>query len=532
MRRLAHGMPLLSSAMAPTALLSVSNKQGLPAFAKALVSRHNFKLISSGGTAKILENEGLPVTRVADYTGAPEILNGRVKTLHPKVHGGILAKRDTANHLKDLEQQGISQIDLVVVNLYPFKETIADPNVSWDKAIENIDIGGPAMIRAAAKNHLDVSILTSPDQYSIFLDALREGAIKQSMRQKLAMEAFEHTAEYDNAISKWLSNQIKEEKTSWLESFPIQQSLRYGENPHQSASWYSTKEKGWGGAKQLQGKELSTNNLLDLEAALTTVYEFGYGSTGERPCEQKAAVVIKHTNPCGVAIEKPSSPALTRALDADRISAFGGIVALNHSVTANDAKELTGLFLECVVAPSFEQEAIALLAKKPNLRLLELSPNSLIGIGNQHIRSILGGILIQERDEKTINIEEWNSPTERQPSEQERKDLVFAWKLVRHVRSNAIVIASNEQSLGIGAGQMNRVGSAKLALESAGNSAQGAVLASDGFFPFDDTVTLAGTYGIKAIIQPGGSIRDSDSIAACNELGITMIFTGMRHFLH
>ncbi len=518
--------------MAPIALLSVSNKKDLLPFAKALVDLHNFQLISSGGTAKTLENEGLAVTRVADYTGAPEILNGRVKTLHPKVHGGILAKRDKPNHLSDLKQQNICQIDLVVVNLYPFQETIADPNVSWEHAIENIDIGGPAMIRAAAKNHSDVSILTRPDQYSTFLEALKNKTITDSLRKQLALEAFEHTASYDIAISQWLSKRVKGERSPWLESLPLHQNLRYGENPHQSAAWYSIPSKGWGGAKQLQGKELSTNNLLDLEAALTTVYEFGYGNTGKTSFEHKAAVVIKHTNPCGVAIETPTNSALTRALEADPVSAFGGIVALNHSVNSKDAKSLTSLFLECVVAPSFETEALEILSVKPNLRLLELSPNALENLSNEHIRSILGGVLIQERDNSFIEIKNWNVSTQRPPSALEKNDLLFAWKLVRHVRSNAIVVALNGQSLGIGAGQMNRVGSARLALEAAGSKAKGAVLASDGFFPFDDTVRLAAEYGIKAIIQPGGSIRDSNSIDACNELGITMISTGIRHFLH
>ena len=525
-------MPLPSSAMVPIALLSVSDKQGLLPLAQSLIAEHGFKLISSGGTAKTLEEAGIQVTRVADYTGSPEILGGRVKTIHPHIHGGILAKRNNADHLKDLEEQNISTINLVVVNLYPFTNTVADPNVKWETAIENIDIGGPTMVRAAAKNHSDVVILTRPDQYSDFLKALKVGPITQEVRQQLALEAFEHTAAYDIAISHWIKKSIKQKGSTWLEALPLKQKLRYGENPHQSASWYSSSSKGWGGSTQLQGKELSANNLIDLEAALSTIREFGYGEVDTNPCTQKAAVIIKHTNPCGVAIGNSSSDALFRALDADQISSFGGIVALNTSVNSQAANLLTTLFLECVVAPSFEKEALEILSEKPNLRLLELAPNALDQVNRDNIRSISGGVLVQEQDDQRINAKDWKLATKRPPTEQEKNDLAFAWSVVRHVRSNAIVVASYGQSLGIGAGQMNRVGSAKLALSAAKEKAKEAVLASDGFFPFDDTVRMAGEYGIKAIIQPGGSIRDADSIKACNELGMTMLLTGKRHFLH
>ncbi|WP_320668337.1 bifunctional phosphoribosylaminoimidazolecarboxamide formyltransferase/IMP cyclohydrolase [Prochlorococcus sp. MIT 1307] len=518
--------------MAPIALLSVSDKEGLVPLAKTLTEDYGYQIISSGGTAKSLEEANVVVTRVADYTGSPEILDGRVKTLHPRVHGGILAKRTESTHLRDLEQQNISKIDLVVVNLYPFQQTVTDPNVHWETAIENIDIGGPAMVRAAAKNHSDVVILTNPNQYRYFLDALKADQVTEQMRQKFALEAFEHTAAYDVAISNWIAEKLKLDKSQWLEVLPLQQKLRYGENPHQCASWYSSKNKGWGGATQLQGKELSTNNLLDLEAALSTVREFGYSNDETNPDKQKAAVVVKHTNPCGVAISTSSCDAISRALEADRVSAFGGIVALNYSVNSEAATLLTNLFLECVVAPSFDKGAREILSKKPNLRLLQLTPESLTQVSKNHARSILGGILVQDQDNQIIRPESWRVVTKRCPTEKEKKDLAFAWSLVRHVRSNAIVIASSGQSLGIGAGQMNRVGSAKLALDASGEKAKGAVLASDGFFPFDDTVKMSGEYGIKAIIQPGGSIRDKDSIAACDELGITMLFTGMRHFLH
>ena len=516
--------------MAPFALLSVSDKNGIVPLAEALHRIHGYQLLSSGGTAKVLEDAGLPVTRVSEHTGAPEILGGRVKTLHPRVHGGILAKRGDAAHQADLEQQGIPAIDLVVVNLYPFRETVAKPDVTWSQAIENIDIGGPAMVRAAAKNHADVAVLTSPDQYSSVLAAMAEsaGRVPDDLRRQLALEAFQHTAAYDSAISCWMAAEVELESRPWLEAVPLRQTLRYGENPHQKARWFSHPRQGWGGAIQLQGKELSTNNLLDLEAALGTVREFGYGPNAVGP----AAVVVKHTNPCGVAVGPAVASALTRALDADRVSAFGGIVAINGPVEAAAARELTTLFLECVVAPSFSPEAREILAAKANLRLLELSPEAIAAAGPDHVRSILGGLLVQDLDDQAITPDQWTVATQRPPTAQEKQDLEFAWRLVRHVRSNAIVVAKDGQSLGVGAGQMNRVGSARIALEAAGDQAKAAVLASDGFFPFDDTVRLAASHGITAVIHPGGSMRDGDSIKACDELGLAMQLTGCRHFLH
>lgn len=520
--------------MAPVALLSVSDKSGLVPLAEALHRTHGYQLLSSGGTAKVLEQAGLPVTRVSEHTGAPEILGGRVKTLHPRVHGGILAKRGEASHQADLEQQNIAPIDVVVVNLYPFRETIARPDVTWDQAIENIDIGGPAMVRAAAKNHADVAVLTSPDQYDRLLTAMAEsgGSVPSELRRQLALEAFQHTASYDTAISRWMADQTAAEDSPWLEAVPLRQTLRYGENPHQKARWFSHPKQGWGGAIQLQGKELSTNNLLDLEAALATVREFGYGADGSAPALQPAAVVVKHTNPCGVAIGASIPAALTRALDADRVSAFGGIIAINGVVEATAARELTSLFLECVVAPGFTPEAREVLAAKANLRLLELAPQAIDLAGPDHVRSILGGLLVQDLDDQAITPADWTVASQRPPTPQEKQDLEFAWRLVRHVRSNAIVVAKDGQSLGVGAGQMNRVGSARIALEAAGEKAQGAVLASDGFFPFDDTVRLAASHGITAVIHPGGSMRDGDSIKACDELGLAMQLTGRRHFLH
>lgn len=511
--------------MAPTALLSVSNKEGLVPLAQGLVGA-GYQLISSGGTAAALQAAGLPVTKVADHTQAPEILGGRVKTLHPRIHGGILARRSESSHQADLEAQGIVPIDVVVVNLYPFRETVADPDVEFDAAIENIDIGGPAMLRAAAKNHADVAVLTSPSQYDAFLEALAASTLTLDVRRRLALEAFQHTASYDAAISTWLAGQLGAAEPLRLE-LPVRQSLRYGENPHQQARWYSEPKAGWGAAQQLQGKELSYNNLIDLDAALATVREFGYG-----PAAKPAAVVVKHTNPCGVATGRDGADALTRALEADRLSAFGGIVALNHPVDLAAAEQLGSLFLECVVAPGFDDLARERLASRANLRLLELAPQAILLAPRHHWRSLLGGVLEQERDDQPLQESGWQVVSERQPTAQEMDDLRFAWKLVRHVRSNAITVAKAGQSLGIGAGQMNRVGSARLALDAAGEQARGAVLASDGFFPFDDTVRLAAGEGITAVIQPGGSMRDADSIAACNALGVAMVVTGRRHFLH
>ena len=522
--------------MVPTALLSVSDKRGLVPLAEGLLA-HGYRLLSSGGTAATLAAAGLPVTRVADHTGAPEILGGRVKTLHPRIHGGILARRSDPGHRADLEAQAIEPIDVVVVNLYPFGRTVADPGVSWEAAIENIDIGGPAMVRAAAKNHADVAVLTDPDQYPEFLEALAAGRVEETLRRSLARAAFAHTAAYDATISDWLESraQTPPRPSPLRLRLPARQTLRYGENPHQAATWYGEAGTGWGGARQLQGKELSYNNLIDLEAALATVREFGYGPAcrGEEEGEpQPAAVVIKHTNPCGVATGGDHAEALRRALDADRVSAFGGIVALNGPVGEAAAGHLLELFLECVVAPGFDPRARELLAGKANLRLLELPPEAIARADPVQLRSVLGGVLAQDCDDQPIEPGGWQVVSERPPTQEEVEDLRFAWRVVRHVRSNAITVARRGQSLGIGAGQTNRVGSARLALAAAGEGARGAVLASDGFFPFDDTVRLAAAHGITAVIHPGGSLRDGDSIRACNEADLAMVVTGRRHFLH
>ena len=541
--------------MALTALLSVSDKAGLVPLAEGLLA-HGYRILSSGGTAATLAAAGLAVTKVAEHTGAPEILGGRVKTLHPRIHGGILAKRSDPAHQADLAAQAIDPIDVVVVNLYPFQRTVADPQVSWEIAVENIDIGGPAMVRAAAKNHADVAVLTDPAQYGGFLEALAAGGADEALRRRLALAAFSHTAAYDAAIAAWLAGRLGAEEPAPADgagaeaevipplqlTLPARQSLRYGENPHQKALWYGSAEAGLGAALQLQGKELSYNNLLDLDAALATVREFGYGEpagTGIAPSgptdpaiNLPAAVVVKHTNPCGVATGSGAAEALLRALDADRVSAFGGIVALNRPVDAAAAEHLAGLFLECVVAPAFEPAARERLAAKANLRLLELAPAAIAAAARQQLRSVLGGVLAQDLDDQAIDPASWQVVSQRQPTEAESADLRFAWRVVRHVRSNAIAVAAAGQSLGIGAGQMNRVGSAQIALAAAGERARGAVLASDGFFPFDDSVRLAASHGISAVIQPGGSVRDGDSIQVCNELGLAMVITGRRHFLH
>lgn len=526
--------------MAPTALLSVSDKEGLLPLAQALLD-HGYRLISSGGTAAALAAASLPVVRVAEVTGAPEILGGRVKTLHPRIHGGILALRDDPSHQRDLEAQAIEPIDVVVVNLYPFERTVSQAGVGWEAALEQIDIGGPTMVRAAAKNHAHVAVLTDPGQYPNFVAALQAGRVDQDLRRRLALAAFQHTAAYDTAISAWWEERMEREPAAPAEEpsppalalqLPALRELRYGENPHQSAIWYGSPELGWGAAQQLQGKDLSFNNLMDLEAALACVREFGYPPAATDPLAAPAAVVIKHTNPCGVATGSTAAEALRRALDADRLSAFGGVVALNQPVDRASAEALTSLFLECVIAPAYSTEACELLAAKPNVRLLALDGDALAAAPRRQVRSLAGGLLVQDADDQPLTPEDWRVVSERQPSEQEWLDLRFAWQVVRHVRSNAIVVASAAQTLGIGAGQTNRVGAARLALDAAGAQAEGAVLASDGFFPFDDTVRLAASHGIRAVIQPGGSVRDGDSIAACDALGLAMVTTGRRHFLH
>lgn len=506
--------------MARLALLSVSNKTGLIDLARRLVEEFEFDLISSGGTAQALKDAGLSVTKVADYTGSPEILGGRVKTLHPRIHGGILARRDVAQDVTDLENNQIRPIDLVVVNLYPFEETIVKAGVTLAEAVEQIDIGGPAMLRASSKNFAHLTVLCDPAQYDEYVEELQHnnGEASLEFRQKAALKGFLHTANYDRAIASYLAGTQQHTLSG-----KVLQSLRYGENPHQSAAWYQTgtTSTGWASANKLQGKELSYNNLVDLEAARKIIAEFA---------DTPAATIIKHTNPCGTALGDTIFEAYQKAYNADSTSAFGGIVALNRSIDAATAKELTKTFLECVVAPDCDAEAQQILAKKSNVRVLTLAdlssgPKSLV-------KQIAGGFLVQAADDIVADISQWQVVTEVQPTDDQLGELLFAWKVCKHVKSNAIIVSRDRATLGIGAGQMNRVGSAKIALEQAGEKAKGAILASDGFFPFDDTVRSAAAAGITAIVQPGGSRNDQDSIKAANELGLAMVLTGVRHFLH
>jgi phosphoribosylaminoimidazolecarboxamide formyltransferase / IMP cyclohydrolase len=522
--------------MNPVALLSTSDKTGIIELARTLVDKYQFTIVSSGGTAETLKQANIPVIKVSDYTGAPEILGGRVKTLHPKVHGGILARLGLQKDLEDLEKQNILPIALVVVNLYPFTQTIAKSGVTLEEAIEQIDIGGPTLIRAAAKNHEYVAVLSDPIQYSSYLEEMTENNGKTSLefRRSLAVEAFQHTQSYDLAISEYLVQNLASQDLadqdfvqSSSESFILEgenpQPLRYGENPHQKATWYQLQKSGWSSATQFQGKELSYNNLLDLEAARAIIAEFIDDDNCD-PC----AVIVKHNNPCGVAIAPNLSDAYKKAFNADSISAFGGIVAFNQAVDAATAEALVTTFLECIVAPSYDPQALEILKSKPNLRVLELSD---FRCGEpKTVKVIAGGILVQQADNVPVDVSTWEIVTALKPTAAELAEMLFAWKVCRHVKSNAIVITSDRITIGVGAGQMNRVGSAQIALAQL--KAMGATLASDGFFPFDDTVKLVGAAGIKFIVQPGGSLRDQDSIQAADDLGLIMAITHTRHFLH
>ncbi len=539
----------------PLALLSVSDKTGLIPLAQALVQEHGFQLLSSGGTAKALSEAGIPVTPVSNHTGAPEILGGRVKTLHPRIHGGILARLERCEDRADLEALGIPPIQLVVVNFYPFEQTVAQAGVALEEAFEQIDIGGPTLARAAAKNYPHVTVLTDPGQYPQYLQLLSSSsseAERLAFRFQCARRAFEQVLAYDQAIVNYLTrleladplqpspppatSSVRVSGTASSDGFCLQgipwQRLRYGENPHQAATWYvvDAAAPGWHRARQLQGKELSYNNLLDLEAARALAAELSQGlANGPKPA---VAVVVKHNNPCGVAIRPTLAAALEAALAADPVSAFGGIVALNQTLDRETAQRLAEPFLECVVVPDCTQEAAEHLAAKKNLRLLVL-PDFEVGPA-QSLRTLAGGFLVQEADrlQGSVRQPSWRVVTERQPTPEEWADLEFAWIVCKHVKSNAIVVARQGQTLGIGAGQMNRVGAVEIALRQASSRAAGAVLASDGFFPFADSVEAAARAGIRAIIQPGGSIRDADSIAAANAAGIAMVCTGIRHFLH
>jgi phosphoribosylaminoimidazolecarboxamide formyltransferase/IMP cyclohydrolase len=508
------------------ALISVSDKTGIVELAKVLVQQE-VQIISTGGTFQLLQQEGIPVTQISEVTGFPEILDGRVKTLHPKVHGGLLAVRDKASHQQACAENGIEFIDLVVVNLYPFKATITKEGFTYEEAIENIDIGGPSMLRSAAKNHQDVTVLVDPADYPVVLEELSEnGTTTLATRKRLAAKTFRHTAAYDSLIAYYLTGEMGETTPEQLTfTYEKVNSLRYGENPHQKAAYYRdalAKSDQLVSAKQLQGKELSYNNIQDANAALEIIKEFA----------EPAVVAVKHMNPCGVAVGETLLEAYQRTYEADPVSIYGGIIATNQEVDGDTAAKMKEIFLEIIIAPSFSEEAKQILSEKKNLRLLELPFSSDNATSGWKTTSIDGGILLQEHDREKITREMCTVATDRNPTDAEWEELLFAWKVVKHVKSNAIVLTKDHRTIGVGAGQMNRVGAAEIAIRQAGEKTNDAVLASDAFFPMSDTVEKAAAAGIRAIIQPGGSIRDSESIEAANKHGITMVFTGLRHFKH
>ncbi len=507
------------------ALVSVSDKSGLVEFVSGLESL-GWEIIATGGTQRLLEQEGVKTIGISDVTGFPEICDGRVKTLHPKVHGGLLARRDDESHLKALSDNGIEFIDLVCVNLYPFRQTIAKPDVTMEDAIENIDIGGPSMLRSAAKNYKDVTVVCDPNDYKAVLAEISEtGNTKLETRLALSAKAYTHTAQYDSCIATFMREKAGLSEKLFLE-FDVKQGLRYGENPHQNAKFYSDSQTtafSLAYAEQLGGKELSYNNIQDANAALNIVREF----------DEPFCVALKHMNPCGAAIGATIEQAWSAAYEADKVSIYGGIVAVNRPLTAEVALGMKPIFLEIVMAPDFTAEALEILSAKKNLRLLKVNMTKEDKPLNQYI-SVNGGLLVQHLDTTTKEVTPDMCVTETKPTDAQVVDLNFGWRVVKHVKSNAIVVVQNGHTLGVGAGQMNRVGSAEIALKQAqaAGFTNGLVLASDGFLPFDDTVALAAQYGVTAIVQPGGSIRDEDAIKKANELGITMLFTGMRHFKH
>ncbi|MFU8849210.1 MAG: bifunctional phosphoribosylaminoimidazolecarboxamide formyltransferase/IMP cyclohydrolase [Opitutales bacterium] len=516
--------------MSKTALLSVSDKSGLLPFAKALVEQHGYRLLSTGGTAKLLESEGIPVTEVSDYTGFPEMMEGRVKTLHPKIHGGLLARRDKADHMAAAAEHGIDMIDLVVVNLYPFEATVAKPDVSFELAIENIDIGGPSMLRSAAKNHASVSVVVDAADYDRVLAAMEDEASLAKLRRELALKVFQRTAAYDGAIAQYLSGQIKDEPDmSAISGIPAElefklpqtQVLRYGENPHQQAALYGNFFDCF---EQLQGKELSFNNIIDITAATYLIGEF----------QKPTVAILKHTNPCGVASAEDLVSAWKHAFATDQQAPFGGIIVANQTIDANLAEIIAKIFCEVIIAPDFSPAAREVFGKKKNLRLMTVK-GSLPADSLREVRSVVGGLLMQDRDTMPDRPSDWKVVSKRQPTPEEMRAMVFGWNVVKHVKSNAIVYAGCEHTLGVGAGQMSRVDSSKIAVWKAGEaglSLKGSVVCSDAFFPFADGLIAAAEAGAVAAIQPGGSVRDEEVIAAADERDMAMIFTGKRHFKH
>lgn len=514
------------------ALISVSDKTGVVEFAKGLVAL-GWEILSTSGTMKLLKESGVPVTSVSDVTGFPEICDGRVKTLHPKIHGALLARRDIPEHMKELKDNDIETIDLVCVNLYPFRETIAKPNVTMEDAVEHIDIGGPSMLRSSAKNWESVTVVCNPADYETVLSEIKAGGnTTRETRLKLSAKAYTHTAEYDMAISTYMRAQAGLPEKLFLE-YDLKQELRYGENPHQEAKFFASTVKepfSLATAEQLNGKELSYNNIQDANATLNIAREF----------DEPFCVGVKHMNPCGSATGKTIAEAWKKAYEADKTSIFGGIVAANREIDLETAQMLKPIFLEIVMAPSFAPDALELLCTKKNLRVLKVDMSKDNTVRKQYV-SMNGGMLVQDRDINTKPVAADQCVTELKPTAEQLADMEFAWKIVKHVKSNAIVVAKDGMTYGVGAGQMNRIGSAEIALKQAQNTlkeegkdimTEGLVLASDGFFPFNDCVALAAEYGIKAIVQPGGSIRDEDSIKLADEKGITMLFTGERHFKH
>lgn len=514
------------------ALFSVSDKTGVVEFATRLEAL-GWEIIATGGTMKLLQEAGLKIINISEITGFPEICDGRVKTLHPKVHGGLLGRRDLESHRAQLKENGIEFIDMVCVNLYPFKETIAKPDVTMEDAIEHIDIGGPSMLRSAAKNWSDVTVVCNPEDYDRIIEEISEtGNTKKETRLELSAKAYTHTAEYDMMIASYMRRQAGLNEKLFLE-YDLKQSLRYGENPHQSAKFYSSLEPvpySLASAEQLNGKELSYNNIQDANAALNIVREF----------DEPFCVGLKHMNPCGAAVGKDVVEAWQKAYEADKVSIFGGIVAFNREVNKEAAELMKPIFLEIIMAPSFSDDALEVLCTKKNLRLLKVDMSKSDKPQMQYV-SMNGGLLVQEQDLTTKTVTPDMCVTETKPQDSQLADLQFAWRIVKHVKSNAIVVVKNGMTLGVGAGQMNRVGSAEIALKQAQATlaAEGKdivneelVMGSDGFFPFGDSVEAAARYGIKAIVQPGGSVRDQESVDAANANGIAMMFTGMRHFKH
>jgi len=510
------------------ALLSVFDKEGIVELARAL-SDSGVEILSSGGTARLLDENGISVVAVPDYTGFPEMLDGRVKTLHPKIHGGILALRDNASHVDDLAKNGIEPIDLVVVNLYPFEKTARTEGISPNDVIEMIDIGGPTMVRAAAKNYAHVGIVVDPADYTTVIEEIKnDGALSDATRRRLAVKAFRHTSQYDTAVHAYLSRTDRDggEMPDRLSiEFVKVQGLRYGENPHQKAAFYAEPAAAGlalSAAKQLQGKELSFNNILDFDAALAVVAEM----------DRCACAIIKHGNPCGAALGSDPRTAFDRALECDPLSAFGGVIALNRGVDARTAEAIAEHFFEGVIAPCFDGEARERLARKKKLRLLETGDLTGARREGLDLRRVSGGLLAQDWDRLEENVRDARVVTKKEPTEEQWRALEFAWAVCKHVKSNAIVYTDAKRTIGIGAGQMSRVDSARLGVEKARSPVKGTVMASDAFFPFRDGIDAAAEAGVCAVIQPGGSIRDEDVIAAADEHGLAMVFTGRRHFRH